>query len=89
MYSVVCNEKEGMRKLVHWLAEKGCRKPAYLYDFLTYSGRHKLDGFYQGCRELDTRAYRTRASAKSSGLSRRRKPASTASSHRSANSTPF
>ena len=25
---------------------------AYLYDFLTYSGRHKLDGFYQGCREL-------------------------------------
>lgn len=52
MYSVVCNEKEGMRKLVHWLAEKGCRKPAYLYDFLTYSGRHKLDGFYQGCREL-------------------------------------
>ena len=27
MYSVVCNEKEGMRKLVHSLAEKGCRKP--------------------------------------------------------------
>lgn len=52
MYSVVCNEKEGMRCLVHALADKGCSAPLYLYDVLTYSGRHKLDGFHQACREL-------------------------------------
>lgn len=52
MYSVVCNEKEGMRCLIHALAKAGYCAPVYLYDVLTYSGRHKLDGFAQGCKEL-------------------------------------
>lgn len=51
MYSVVCNEKEGMRSAVHALAKKGCQSVLYLYDALTYSGRHKLDGFREGIRE--------------------------------------
>lgn len=51
MYSVVCNEREGMRYLIHVLADKGCHAPVYLYDVLTYSGRHKLDGFTLGCKE--------------------------------------
>lgn len=56
MYSVVCNEKEGMRATVHRLAAKGCRDILYIYDSLTYSGRHKLDGFRQGVRELKLKA---------------------------------
>jgi LacI family transcriptional regulator/LacI family asc operon transcriptional repressor len=51
MYSVVCNEKEGMRQLVHALAAKDCQSILYLYDALTYSGRHKLEGFRQGIRD--------------------------------------
>jgi LacI family transcriptional regulator/LacI family asc operon transcriptional repressor len=52
MYSVVCNEKEGMRQIVHALAKKKCQSILYLYDTLTYSGRHKLDGFRLGLRDL-------------------------------------
>lgn len=55
MYSVVCNEKEGMRQTVHLLAKKGHKDILYIYDSLTYSGRHKLDGFRQGVRELKLR----------------------------------
>ncbi len=51
MHSVVCNEKEGMRQIVHALAGQGCQQPLYLYDSLTYSGRHKLDGIREGCQE--------------------------------------
>lgn len=55
MYSVVCNEKEGMRQVVHALAAKRCQSILYLYDALTYSGRHKLDGFRQGLHDQGLR----------------------------------
>ena len=57
MYSVVCNEKEGMHAIVQDLSEKGLHSILYIYDSLTYSGRHKLDGFRQGIRDfhLDSR----------------------------------
>ena len=51
MYSVVCNEKEGMKMVIAALAAKNCQDILYIYDSLTYSGRHKLDGFRQGIRE--------------------------------------
>ena len=53
MYSVVCNEKEGMKMIVTALAAKNCHDILYIYDSLTYSGRHKLDGFRQGIRDLN------------------------------------
>ena len=52
IYSIVCNEAEGMRRLVHTLARQHCRHIAYLYDVRTYSGRHKLQGLRQGLKEL-------------------------------------
>lgn len=52
MYSVVCNEKEGMRTLIHQLAKKNYHHILYIYDSLTYSGRHKLTGVRQGLQEL-------------------------------------
>lgn len=52
MYSVVCNEKEGMRTIIHQLAQKNYHSILYIYDSLTYSGRHKLDGVRQGLQEL-------------------------------------
>lgn len=53
MYSIVCNEKEGMKMVVTALAAKNCHDILYIYDSLTYSGRHKLDGFRQGIRDLN------------------------------------
>lgn len=52
MYSVVCNEKEGMRQVIHRLAQKKHHSILYIYDSLTYSGRHKLNGVREGLREL-------------------------------------
>ena len=51
MYSVVCNEKEGMKMVIAALAAKNCQDILYIYDSFTYSGRHKLNGFRQGIRE--------------------------------------
>ena len=53
MYSVVCNERDGMKDVVAALANKGCQHILYIYNSLTYSGRHKLDGFRQGIKELN------------------------------------
>lgn len=52
MYSVVCNEREGMYAVVQGLAKKGIHSILYIYDALTYSGIHKLDGFRQGVRDF-------------------------------------
>ncbi|MBS6256403.1 LacI family DNA-binding transcriptional regulator [Megasphaera massiliensis] len=52
MYSVVCNEKDGMKDVVAALAKKGCKHILYIYNSLTYSGRHKLDGFRLGIKDL-------------------------------------
>ena len=52
MYSVVCNEKDGMRAVIHKLAERNYHSILYIYDSLTYSGRQKLSGIQSGLREL-------------------------------------
>lgn len=53
MYSVVCNERDGMKDVVSALASKGCQHILYIYSSLTYSGRHKLDGFRQGLKDVN------------------------------------
>lgn len=50
-YSIICDEQEGMRQVVGDLAEYGCRSILYLFDSLTYSGKHKLQGYQQGVGE--------------------------------------
>ena len=52
MFSIVCDEREGMYAVVEALARKGCRSLLYLYDSLTYSGRHKLAGYEKGVAEF-------------------------------------
>ncbi|VBB09780.1 laci bacterial regulatory protein hth signature [Lucifera butyrica] len=47
-FSIVCDEKEGMRTIVKKLAEKNCSSILYLYDSLTYSGKQKLAGYRAG-----------------------------------------
>ena len=42
-----------MKDVVAALANKGCQHILYIYNSLTYSGRHKLDGFRQGIKELN------------------------------------
>ena len=51
-FSIVCDEKEGIRMIVRKLAEKNCRSILYLYDTLTYSGRKKIVGYQAGIEEL-------------------------------------
>ncbi|WP_427113877.1 LacI family DNA-binding transcriptional regulator [Megasphaera sueciensis] len=51
-YSIICDEQAGMRNAVYALSNTGCRSILYLYDALTYSGRHKLNGYKQGVLEL-------------------------------------
>ena len=52
LYSIVCNEAEGMRWLIHTLSGQHCRSIAYLYNVRTYSGRHKLQGLRQGLKDM-------------------------------------
>lgn len=41
-----------MKDVVAALAKKGCQHILYIYNSLTYSGRHKLDGFRLGIKDL-------------------------------------
>jgi LacI family transcriptional regulator len=48
IYSVVCDDKTGVSKVVESLAQRGHREIAYVYDVDSFSGLAKLDGFTTG-----------------------------------------
>lgn len=46
IYSIICDEKDGVRRSVELLAKEGHKSILYLYDALTYSGKQKLEGYH-------------------------------------------
>ena len=51
VYCVLCDEREAMRKNVHYLAERNCRNILYIYDVKTYSESQKMEGLCSGLTE--------------------------------------
>lgn len=45
VYSVICDDREGIIRAVKYLAAKGRGNPVYLKDVDTFSARAKVDGF--------------------------------------------
>lgn len=45
VYSVYCDDKEGIGEAVDYLIENGCKKIVLLYDELTQSTKRKIEGF--------------------------------------------
>jgi LacI family transcriptional regulator len=56
IYSIICDEKNGVFHSVELLANEGYHSILYLYDSLTYSGKQKLEGYRQAVEKcgLDT-----------------------------------
>jgi len=45
VYSVVCDDGNGVARAVEWLYERGHRDMVYLYDVLSFAGMSKIEGF--------------------------------------------
>ena len=52
IYSVLCDDYQGMYELTRFLVQRGMRRPLYLHRELNYSGKSKLSGFTSACRKL-------------------------------------
>ena len=52
IYSVVCDDKAGVSKVVESLAKRGHSEIAYVYDVDSFSGLAKLDGFITGMNSM-------------------------------------
>lgn len=50
IYSVVCDDLQGVKNAVDYLFQAGHREIYYLNDIKTYSGLAKIEGFIQGMR---------------------------------------
>lgn len=53
IYSVVCDDRKGVFKVVENLVQRGHKKIAYVYDVDSFSGLAKLEGFMTGMSSMN------------------------------------
>ncbi len=52
VYSIYCDEKNAVNKLVYDMDKSGCKEPAIIYRMPTFSAKNKLIGYNEAMQEL-------------------------------------
>lgn len=49
VYSVLCDDEDGMEQMTNHVLDKGRRAPIYVYSHASFSGLAKIEGFKKAC----------------------------------------